>query len=192
MNHTHCQRGFHWRAGEAIGIAPSSSSHMPAASRVFQGRRLSTPSASPPRYHPFYCPREEFLSEDLSEDDDEVPEPSEDLSEDDDEVPEPLPRNAPADDDNEVPLHILKKGLKQRIEKQCKRWREEMPPEEVQKRLKHHQTTFHPDRAPEDMKEIYNAFYEEFDRAEKDRHHAPAWHSSEGYTAWKRKMLGRQ
>ena len=154
MNHTHCHRGFHWRAGEAIGIHPSSSSHMPAASRVFQGRRLSTPSARPPRYHP-------------SEDDDEVSEPSEDLPEDDDEVPEPLPRNALADDDNEVPLHILKKGLKQRIEKQCKRWREEMPPKEVQKKLKHHQTTFHPDRAPEDMKEIYNTFYEEFDRAEK-------------------------
>ena len=178
MTHTHCQRGFHWRAGEAIGIAPSSSSHMPAASRVFQGRRLRTPSASPCPDHPFYPPSEEFLSEDLSQDDDKVQ--------------EPLPRTALADDDNEVPLHILKKGLKQRIEKQCKRWREEMPPEEVQKRLKHHQTTFHPDRAPEDMKELYKALYEEFEWEEKHRHHAPAWHSSEGYTAWKRKMLGRQ
>ena len=154
MNHTHCHRGFHWRAGEAIGISPSSSSHMlaDAVSEVFQGRRVSTP---PPRYHP-------------SEDDDEVSEPSEDLPEDDDEVPEPLPRNAPAYDDNEVPLHILKKGLKQRIEKQCKRWREEMPPNEVRIQLTHHQTTFHPDRAlfyassNEDMKDIYNTFYEEF------------------------------
>ena len=154
MTHTHCQRGLHWRRGEAIGLAPSSSAHMPAASRVFQGRRLRTPSPSLPPHQPFYPPSEEFLSEDLSQDDAKVQ--------------EPLPRTALADDDNEVPLHILKKGFKQRIEKQCKRWREEMPPNEVRIQLTHHQTTFHPDRAlfyassNEDMKDIYNTFYEEF------------------------------
>ena len=67
------------------------------------------------------------------------------------------------------PDAILNKVIAERVAAQCKRWREELPHHEYQKKVKHNHQRFHPDHAPPLLQDIFTSLCKEFGKAKDTR-----------------------